>query len=813
MSQTLDARWDMDMNQLIAAVLQSLEERSVLQQLINILRGSEQRYFLKNEIIHAFSEYCHATGKPTHFFHSSHIANLIQYSHELLLEDDRIWLVLRPWIGSQQIWAFTPDLTEYSQMPPKALLEARDRFVNRVQPNLFEIDVTPFYEGSPTIDDPRNIGQGLAFLNRYLSNQVLDDREYWLSTLFDVLHRHQYEGIPLLINDQIQSGEELAQNIKQAIQIVRARPPEEPYEAIHPDLQPLGFEPGWGNTADRVREMLELLDQLITMPQSAILEAFVARVPAVFRVVSVSIHGWVGQEELGRAETLGQVAYVLDQARSLDRRLHEEIRLAGLEMLNIDPQVLILTRLIPNCEGSQCALRLEKVDDTQNAWILRVPFREFNPKITDNWISKSEIWGYLESFAIDAQAALVTQLQGKPDLIIGNYSDGNLVAALMARQLEVTHCAIAHSLEKPKHLFSNLYWQELEPQYHFSAQFTADLISMNAADFIVTSSYQEIVGSPDAFGQYESYKCFTMPQLYHVINGIELFNPKFNRIPPGVDERVFFSYSQARSPEQCDRIKHLLFEQEDSSLFGKLDDPKRRPLLAISPLTAVKNLSGLVECFGRSPELQQRCNLILVTNYLRVEDAMNSHEAEEIEKIHQLVDHYQLHGHVRWIGKRLSNSDLGEVYRSVADREGIFIHFARFEAFGRVLLEAMISGLPSFVTEFGGTTEIIEQDKYGFLINPTDLEGSAQKIVEFLDRAEADPNYWKSVSARSIQRIHEDYNWQHHTQQLLLLTKLYSFWNYVHRESRESLLHYLDALFHLIYKPRAEAILEQHQHQ
>ncbi|MBD1825319.1 sucrose synthase [Cyanobacteria bacterium FACHB-DQ100] len=801
------------MNQLITAILQNPEEKAALQQLVDRLSRSEQRYFLKNEILQAFFEYCHETQKPAHFLHSSHIAHLIQYSHELLLESDRIWLVLRPWVASQQIWAINSALTECTEMPPKEMLEARDRFVGHAQPNLFEIDVTSFYEGSPTIDDPRNIGQGLAFLNRYLSSQVLDDREYWFNLLFDVLHRHEYEGIQLLINDRIQSGEHLAQQVRQAIQILRSRPADEPYQNIHPELQPLGFEPGWGNTAERARQTLELLDQLIIMPQSAILEAFVDRFPSVFRVVSVSIHGWVGQEDLGRPETLGQVAYVLDQARSLDRQLQENIELTGLKMLNIQPQVIVLTRLIPNCEGTHCALPLEKIDGTENAWILRVPFRTFNPKITDNWISKFQIWGYLESYAIDAQAQLLKQLGDKPDLIIGNYSDGNLVASLMARQLKVTHCNIAHSLEKPKHLFSNLYWQELEPQYHFSAQFTADLISMNAADFIVTSSYQEIVGSPDTFGQYESYKCFTMPQLYHVINGIELFNPKFNRVPPGVDERVFFPYTETRSRFSIDRVNHLLFdEQEDAYIFGKLADPQRRPLLAVAPLTAVKNLCGLVECFGRS-DLHQRCNLILVTNNLHIRDAINDHEAEEIEKLHRLIDHYQLHEHIRWIGKRLSNPDLGEMYRCIADRQGIFVHFARFEAFGRVLLEAMISGLPAFVTEFGGTTEIIENDKYGVLINPTDLQGSARKILEFLDRADADPNYWQSMSDRSIQRIHDEYNWQHHTQQLLLLTKLYSFWNYVHRESRESLLHYLDALFHLIYKPRAELILEQHQKQ
>ncbi|BAU14552.1 sucrose synthase [Leptolyngbya sp. NIES-3755] len=801
------------MNQLISTVLQNSEEKSVLQHIIDRFRRSNQRYILKNDILQAFAEYCHEARKPAHFLHASHLAHLIQYSHELLIEDDRIWLILRPWIGSQEIWALDPMLTECESMPPKALLEARDRFVGRSQSNLFEIDVTSFYEGSPTITDPRNMGEGVGFLNRYLTNQVIDDRDHWLSILFEVLNRHQYDGIPLLTNDQIQSGEQLAKQIKQAIQILRSRPAEEPYQDIHSELQTLGFEPGWGNTAERAREMMELLDQMITTPQSAILEAFVARFPSVFRVVSISIHGWVGQEELGRPETLGQVAYVLDQARSLDRQLHQNIELSGLKMLNIQPQVIVLTRLIPNCEGTHCALPFEKIDDTENAWILRVPFREFNPKVTENWISKFDIWGYLEPYAIDAQARLLQQMGGKPDLIIGNYSDGNLVAALMARQLNVTHCNIAHSLEKPKHLFSNLYWQDLEPQYHFSAQFTADLISMNAADFIVTSSYQEIVGSPDTIGQYESYKCFTMPQLYHVINGIELFNPKFNRVSPGVDERVFFPYTNERSSENRDRISHLIFEQESPSIFGKLADPKRIPLLAVAPLTAVKNLSGLVECFGRSPELQQRCNLILVANKLRVEEAINAPEAEEIEKLHRLIDHYQLHDQIRWIGERLSNGDLGEMYRCIADRQGIFVHFARFEAFGRVLLEAMISGLPSFVTAFGGTTEIIEDDRHGFLINPTDLEGSARKILEFIDRAEADSDYWHSMSNRSIHRIQDEYNWTRHTQRLLLLTKLYSFWNYVHRDSRESLLHYLDALFHLIYKPRAELILEQHQNQ
>lgn len=54
----------------------------------------------------------------------------------------------------------------------------------------------------------------------------------------------------------------------------------------------------------------------------------------------------------------------------------------------------------------------------------------------------------------------------------------------------MTQCNIAHALEKTKYPDSDIYWQDFDEKYHFSAQFTADLIAMNHADFIITSTYQ-----------------------------------------------------------------------------------------------------------------------------------------------------------------------------------------------------------------------------------------------------------------------------------------------------------------------------------
>lgn len=57
-----------------------------------------------------------------------------------------------------------------------------------------------------------------------------------------------------------------------------------------------------------------------------------------------------------------------------------------------------------------------------------------------------------------------------------------------------TQGTIAHALEKTKYEESDVKWKELDPKYHFSCQFIADTIAMNATDFIITSTFQEVAG-------------------------------------------------------------------------------------------------------------------------------------------------------------------------------------------------------------------------------------------------------------------------------------------------------------------------------
>ncbi len=325
-------------------------------------------------------------------------------------------------------------------------------------------------------------------------------------------------------------------------------------------------------------------------------------------------------------------------------------------------------------------------------------------------------------------------MDGLPDLIIGNYSDGNLVASRLSKSLGVIQCTIAHALEKSKYLFSDLYWQQFEPDYHFSVQFMADLISMNLANFIVTSTRQEITGSETSIGQYESYQFFTMPGLINVTSGINLFHPRLNVIPPGVGNETFFPHTERkrRKKKHTHDLAQLLFSVEDADSRGRLDDPTRPPIFSIARLDRIKNLTGLVEAFGRSERLRKMANLVVIASTLDPARSSDAEEAAEIGKMHALIDEYDLEGNVRWIGKFLSKADTGEAYRIMADRRGVFVQPALFEAFGLTILEAMHSGLPVFATKFGGPQEIIESGKSGFLINPTDAASMIASIEEFM---------------------------------------------------------------------------------
>jgi sucrose synthase len=669
------------------------------------------------------------------------------------------------------------------------------------------VDLSPFERGFPKLTESRSIGQGVTFLNRHLSAKIFSHEDEGKERLLDFLRTHQVRGKQLMLNDGIRDLTELRRGLREALQFLEGNGNNGGWQAHGPELRRMGFEPGWGRTTERLRESMSLLTDILEAPAPDNVEEFLARLPMIFSIAILSPHGFFGQSGvLGKPDTGGQVVYILDQVRALEREMRRSIHDQGLD---VEPQIVVLSRLIPESEGTTCNQPLEQIMGTQNARILRVPFRTPDGDVIPQWISRFEIWPYLEQFAIESEGALKAELGGKPDFILGNYSDGNLVASLMAGRMGVTQCNIAHALEKTKYGNSDLNWRELDDQYHFSCQFTADLISMNTADFIITSSYQEIAGTEESVGQYESHQAFTMPGLYRVISGIDSFDPKFNIVSPGADPEIFFPSSQAdqRMPAVQEEISKLIFGGPAPYARGQLKSPEKPLLLAMSRLDVIKNMAGLVDWYGKNPELREQANLLLVGGSLDPENSADRDERAQIEGMHRLFDEHRLEKEARWVEMQTDKNRVGEIYRSVADTRGGFVQPALFEGFGLTVVEAMSSGLPVFATRFGGPLEIVEDGISGFHIDPHHGENASARMVDFFRKTAEDSEYWTSISEAAIARVREKYNWELHARKLLSLSRIYGFWKYITKLEREETRRYLDMFYGLMLRRHSRKML------
>jgi len=796
------------MKNLLGSIIRKNEHKD-FKELVSFMTYQKQRIHLRNGIIQLFRQYCDQHRKTKKFRENSSLFNFFRKVQELFITKEHLVLMHRYAIAKYRFYMVRRDGEYIEEISLLTYLDLKDYYAQQKSKDGYHlhIDFMPFYDFSPSVRNIRSVGKGIRFLNRYLSSNIFSRPDEWNAKLFEFIKLHQYNGRQLLVNDAlIKDLEAFYIKLEKLLEWLKKKKPETPFKSVEARMKKSGFEVGWGNTVGRIIETIKTLLDLINEPTDEMLERFISRVPMplISKIAIISPHGWFGQTNaLGKPDTGGQVIYILDQVRALERHLKTEIQLTGLD---VDPKIIVLTRLIPEAEDTTCNQRMEKIFQSDNGWILRVPFRDEQYNMVRHWVSRFKIWPYLETFTEDASKELLSEFQGRPDLIIGNYSDGNLVASLLSDKFDVIQCTIAHALEKTKYAFSDIEWKDKEQDYHFSIQYTADIFSMNKSDFIITSTLQEIIGTPDTMGQYESYQFFTMPDLYQVVSGINLFAPKFNVIPPGVDEELYFPYyeKEKRIEHKWKQWEKRLFYDESKDIFGKLDDPEKPPVFTMARFDKIKNITGLIHAFGMSKKIQKSCNLIFAAGTIHIEDSSDIEERSEITKAYDLIERFNLHGKVRWLPS-INKLDTGEVYRIIADHKGFFVQPALFEAFGLTVIEAMASGLPTFAPKFGGPLEIIEYGVNGFLLNTSKPELISKSLDNFIDQCEADKNLWKTISENGVQRVHDRFNWKSYSQRLINLTKLYGFWRYtVSGKGMLEMDRYCDLIYHFLLKERVQ---------
>ena len=140
-----------------------------------------------------------------------------------------------------------------------------------------------------------------------------------------------------MLSQRSESPHEMREAVDEARALLAEIAPETPWAKIRNSMTALGLLVGWGDTAGRVLETLDLFAEVVDAPSPAGIEDFLSRVPMIFSVAIFTPHGFFGQSNvLGLPDTGGQGVYILDQVRALEKERRERLRIQGIDT---DPEL------------------------------------------------------------------------------------------------------------------------------------------------------------------------------------------------------------------------------------------------------------------------------------------------------------------------------------------------------------------------------------------------------------------------------------------------------------------------------------------
>ena len=166
---------------------------------------------------------------------------------------------------------------------------------------------------------------------------------------------------------------------------------------------------------------------------------------------------------------------------------------------------------------------------------------------------------------------------------------------------------------------------------HLERRIATEEHALSHADLIVASSRDE------AEVQYASYDGYEPGRIRIVVPGSDLKRFANARATPAVEQM----------------------------LARFLTSPEKPAILTIARPVRKKNLPALVEAYGRSPMLREAANLVLVAGCRDELSALDAETAGEMRAILDLIDRYDLYGHVAY-PKRHETPDIRRSTPSLA---------------------------------------------------------------------------------------------------------------------------------------------------
>ena len=315
---------------------------------------------------------------------------------------------------------------------------------------------------------------------------------------------------------------------------------------------------------------------------------------------------------------------------------------------------------------------------------------------------------YLAKEALSADraaftAALIAELRSRPelpDLIHAHFADAADVARAIRSELGIPYIYTAHSLGMDKRRAMTA------PSAGLDARIAEEDRAIAGASAIIGSSRDECER------QLLAYPSARIGRI--------------QRLVPGID-RTTGSVDLAGG---ADLIAPFL------------RDTAKPMVLAIARPVQKKNLLGLIEAFGGSALLRERCNLVILAGQ---RDGIDGGEAEQREVLAGLlsaIDRHDLYGCVAY-PKSHTRAQVQALYALAASTRGVFVNPALMEPYGLTLVEAAAHGLPVVATKVGGPQDIVGELEHGLLVDPGNFEEIAGAIGSLI----TDSHLWRSCSA------------------------------------------------------------------
>ena len=427
---------------------------------------------------------------------------------------------------------------------------------------------------------------------------------------------------------------------------------------------------------------------------------------------------WMEHPDFG-----GQLVYVKEVALAMAAQGHS---------------VDIVTRGFDDPDWPEFSQQLDHYPGHDGVRIVRIPCGP------DQFLPKEELWPHLGTDWLDGIIRFYDNHEHAPDAVTTHYADGGLVGALLEERTGAPFTFTGHSLGAQKmDRFGvdrdNL--AQMDERFNFARRLIAERVAMNRAARVVTSTRQE---------RFEQYSHVAYRDAIDVSA-----DEKFAVIPPGVNRRLFHDEPTELDPEIRARIAQALARDLPA-------DRQELPLvLCSSRLDRKKNIVGLVRAFLEDKTLQRTANLAIVArgadNALRRRDQFAGESREILEEIAELLSEHDLWNAVTSFP--LDNqAELAAAYRVAAERRSVFALTALYEPFGLAPLEAMSCGLPAVVTQNGGPSESMVEDKrrFGELVDPEDPSSIAEGLLAVL----ASRENWQSYRDAGIERVIERYTWE-----------------------------------------------------